>query len=47
MFGGPAVALLLGGAGATSAVVLLSRRVSALGIALVTLGSIGVHWVWA
>ncbi len=38
MFGGPAIALLFGGAGATSAGVLLSRRVSALGIALVTLG---------
>jgi hypothetical protein len=38
MLGGPTVAFLLGCAGTTSAVVMLSRRATALAVALVTVG---------
>jgi len=38
MFGGPTVALLFAGAGTATAVVMLSRRATALGVALLTLG---------
>ena len=38
MFGGPAVALWIAGAGATAAAVMLTQRTTALGIALLTIG---------
>jgi hypothetical protein len=38
MIGGPTLALLLGAAGATTSIVMLSRKATALGGALLTLG---------